>query len=180
MTVLHFSVQMSHIKFPVPSSHCSPFSLIPFQQMDFDFLQSNQHIQSLPFSSQLSHSSYGLLTFQSQQICKHFVQRSTGQLVQVSPRSITPFQHSGLRGSFLTHITVQLLSIVQFLSQSSHCSVHSGSHQFQHFWFGLTDLQSGPHSQSVPLLFDQLSHCSPGSTIPLPQDQVHFHTSLWQ
>jgi hypothetical protein len=117
--------------------------------------------------------------FQSQQACKHFGPKSTGQVAHVSQMSMIPFQQFGFNGSLSVHMIVQLLPIVQFLSQSSHFSVHS-VFSFQHFWFGLTDLQSTQHNQSYQLLFSQLSHSSPGSTLPLPQDHVHFPTSHGQ
>ena len=68
VTLIQFSVQILSIQLPVQLSHSSQFSRILFQHLAFVFLQSNQHIPSLPlFSFQLSHSSQGSVV-QSQHI----------------------------------------------------------------------------------------------------------------
>jgi len=177
--ILQYSSHVSQVQLFVPSSHCSHFSLILFQQIAVVFLQSNQHLPSNQFLVQLSHSSRGVFIFQSQQVCRHFVHKSAGQLLHVSHRSITPFQQFGFKGSFFVHVNVHILAIVQLFSQSSHSSVPS-SVWFQHVWFGFTVLQSVQHNQSYPLLFEPLSHSSQGSLIPFQHDQVHFPTSLVQ
>jgi hypothetical protein len=99
--------------------------------------------------------------------------------VQFSRGSCTQSQHFGFNESFVVHIFVQLLHSVQLSVQSSHTSVHSGI-LFQQIWFGFTNVQDSEQFQLCQLKFDQSSHCSQGSLIQLPHDQVHLPVSVEQ
>jgi hypothetical protein len=153
----------------------SPKSISPFQH-DSISEQIFEQIQSLPLLSQLSHCSpSSILLFQ--QCHRHFIHKSSGQLLQFSSQSIFQFQQYGLVTflQFLLHCPFS-----QFSFQSSHSSQSFSSvYPFQQRFSGSIFLQSLSHSLSLPFL-SQWSHSSANSTFPLPHDQRQIPTSIGQ
>jgi hypothetical protein len=86
--------------------------------------------------------------FLSQQCQRHFIPKSSGQLLQFSSQSIFQLPQFGLVTvlQFLLHCQFS-----QFNVQSSHCSQLSVFMKpFQQSLFGLISLQFTSHNQSLP------------------------------
>jgi hypothetical protein len=128
-------VQLPHELVQLPISvgqllQFSPGSTFLFQQFFVAFLHSIVQLLFSQFCSQLSQSSQTSL-IQFQQLVVHFSPKSIGQVIHVSPGSITQFQQLGFIGLYLVHIFVHWLLIFPLLLHLSHCS-NSSCFQSQH------------------------------------------------
>ncbi|MBR2157898.1 hypothetical protein IJ913_00365 [bacterium] len=123
-TLVHLSLHLLGlfvVQFKSQSSHFSFHSFIQFQHIALVLLHSKEHFQSYQLYGQLSHCSH-IQTIQSQHLLEHLFHKSTGQVMHVSPGSITQFPQLGFIGLYVVHIFVQALPLIQFFIHKSHSS----------------------------------------------------------